>query len=285
MPPTQPLSHPCLHAPHDYASVAATTCGPAKFLGPNIIACSVAAKCEVQQAPRQPPPENHENSTTHDSAIVCGRHQALAARGARCSSPHSHGFCNNGLHGRGRHARQHGRRTARTPMTASSGTPRPKSDILSSVLERARTAGAWRRAGAPMNWLWRAEQREGWRRAIDAAEGAETWNAEAEAAMDTARMIAVLHMISEQWGGVSAPRSPLSLARHIFHIVLRGDKRGETGGSGKARGRKQCARLAAKRPVVQACAGADLVPRCTHRWLTRTRYSAARTNLSDRCVF
>ena len=169
-------------------------------------------------------------------------------------------------------------------MTASSGTPRPKSDILSSVLERARTAGAWRRAGAPMNWLWRAEQREGWRRAMDAAEGAETWNAEADAAMDTARMIAVLHIISARGWGISAALSALACTSH-FSCRLARDKRGETGGSGKARGRKQCARLAAKRPVVQACAGADLVPRCTHRWLTRTRYSAARTNLSDRCVF
>ena len=36
---------------------------------------------------------------------------------------------------------------------------------------------------------------------MEAAEGAETWNAEAEAAMDTARMIAVLHIISARGGG------------------------------------------------------------------------------------
>ena len=105
-------------------------------------------------------------------------------------------------------------------MTASSGTPRPKSDILSSVLERARTAGAWRRAGAPINWLWRAEQREGWRRAMDAAEGAERWKAEADAAMDKARMTAVLHMISErtavqEGGGIVMLLTP----RNIFQTT------------------------------------------------------------------
>ena len=82
-------------------------------------------------------------------------------------------------------------------MTASSGTPRPKSDILSSVLERARTAGAWRRAGAPMNWLWRAEQSACERNAIGAAVGAPSWKADADAAIDTARIIAFLHMVSE----------------------------------------------------------------------------------------
>ena len=111
-------------------------------------------------------------------------------------------------------------------MTASSGTPRPKSDILSSVLERARTAGAWRRAGAPMNWLWRAEQREGWRRAMDAAEGAETWNAEADAAMDTARMIAVLHIISARGWGISAALSALACTSHFSCRLARGQEGG-----------------------------------------------------------
>ena len=44
--------------------------------------------------------------------------------------------------------------------------------------------------------LWRAEHRAGCRRAMGAAEGAPRWKAEADAAMETARMIVVLHMIA-----------------------------------------------------------------------------------------
>jgi len=44
--------------------------------------------------------------------------------------------------------------------------------------------------------LWRAEQRAGCRRAMGAAEGAPRWKAEADATMETARMIVVLHMIA-----------------------------------------------------------------------------------------
>ena len=147
----------------DSISTAFDTCKPARFLGPKIKACS------SYQTTRQ--------SISLDPA--CARASQGDHRARASHSEH-----------------KEWKETARTPMTASSGTPRPKSDILSSVLERARTAGAWRRAGAPMNWLWRAEQSACERNAIGAAVGAPSWKADADAAIDTARIIAFLHMVS-----------------------------------------------------------------------------------------
>jgi hypothetical protein len=95
---------------------------------------------------------------------------------------------------------------------------------------------------------------------MDAADGAETWKAEAEAAMDTARMIAVLHIISARGWCISAALSAFAWTSHFSHRLARGQEGGNRRQRDGACAEAFC-QIGAQAPRGAGMCGHDLVPR------------------------